>query len=193
MLGARSDKSMEKHMLKQVEVKPLPKYVSNHFESNPPKADSVFLSKSTKELFLINDGVAYRRYEVALGRDPIGAKLYEGDNRTPEGEYEIDYRKHDSAYHLALHIDYPREEDRERATRYGFESAGSFIMIHGAPNNLKSMSDFFSPVDFEKGDEWMRSIIQNFDWTRGCIAVKNEEMEELFKLIDDGTPIWIQK
>ncbi len=190
LTGCTDQTMIEKKQLKVVKKKPLPELV-NLKSLKVPRPDSLFLSKSTRQLFLIRNKKAYKVYTVALGMEPEGAKLREGDNRTPEGQYKIDWRNENSKYHLSLHIDYPRDEDIERARDLGYEP-GSAIMIHGEPNYLDGVSDFFSSSDTEKGDQWMRNLLYKFDWTRGCVAVRNSEIEELFELVKDGTPIWIQ-
>lgn len=116
-----------------------------------------------------------KTYRVALGRAPTGAKEYEGDQRTPEGIYRIDFHKPDSDYHLALHISYPEQADLERAAAQGL-SAGSDIMIHGLPN----------------GRGWIGRFHRRNDWTAGCIAVTDFEIEEIYRVVPDGTPIEIR-
>ncbi|HKA02208.1 MAG TPA: L,D-transpeptidase family protein [Candidatus Solibacter sp.] len=119
-------------------------------------------------MLLLRGNVILRQYRIALGRDPIGHKQQEGDGRTPEGHYVIDRRNPKSRFYLALHISYPNADDVERAQAAGVPP-GSDIMIHG----LK---------DGERRDE---------DWTQGCIAVTDEEMDEIWCLVPDGTPIVI--
>lgn len=113
-----------------------------------------------------------KTYKVALGKNPIGHKRREGDHRTPEGRYYIETRNPDSAYHLSLKISYPNDQDWNMAQRYGY-SPGGLIMIHGLPN----------------GKEWIAPHHRKKDWTEGCIAVTNEEIREIWSLVDDGTPI----
>jgi murein L,D-transpeptidase YafK len=135
-------------------------------------ADRVLVEKSARRLTLFNNGRVLKSYCVALGRVPIGAKEYEGDQRTPEGIYRIDFHKPDSDYHLALHISYPEMRDVERASAEGL-SAGSDIMIHGLPN----------------GRGWIGRFHRRSDWTAGCIAVADFEIEEIYRAVPDGTPI----
>ena len=135
-------------------------------------ADRVIVEKSTRRLILFHGGRALKTYRMALGKAPIGAKEYEGDQRTPEGIYSIDFHKPDSDYHLALHISYPEQRDIERAALEG-RSAGSDIMIHGLPN----------------GRGWMGRFHRRADWTAGCIAVADFEIEEIYRAVPDGTPI----
>ena len=124
------------------------------------------VNKQRRELLLLRGEALLRSYRVAIGRDPIGHKAREGDCRTPEGSYVIDRRNPNSAFHLSLHISYPNEADRERARALGCD-AGCDIMIHGGKERLQS------------------------EGTRGCIAVTDEEIEEIWSLVEEGTPIQI--
>lgn len=141
-------------------------------EIESPKADSVLVDKSERKMWLIIQGQKFREYDIALGDNPSGHKEREGDERTPEGRYVIDYRNPQSSYHLSLHIDYPRQKDREKAASQGVSPGGN-IFIHGLPNGMKLMPDNMKGVD----------------WTNGCIAVNNQEIEEIWSLVADGTPI----
>ena len=135
-------------------------------------ADRVLVEKSARRLTLMRNGNALKTYRVALGRAPIGPKEYEGDQRTPEGIYAIDFHKPDSDYHLALHISYPEQQDIDRASAQGL-SAGSDIMIHGLPN----------------GRGWFGRFHRRSDWTAGCVAVADFEIEEIYRAVPDGTPV----
>lgn len=135
-------------------------------------ADRVVVEKSARRLTLMRNGNALKTYRVALGRAPIGAKEYEGDQRTPEGIYSIDFHKPDSDYHLALHVSYPEQRDIDRASAQGL-SAGSDIMIHGLPN----------------GRSWIGRFHRRSDWTAGCVAVADFEIEEIYRAVPDGTSI----
>jgi len=135
-------------------------------------ADRILVEKSARRLTLFQNGRALKSYCVALGRAPIGAKEYEGDQRTPEGIYSIDFHKPDSDYHLALHISYPGQRDINRAAVSDL-SAGSDIMIHGLPN----------------GRGWLGRFHRRNDWTAGCIAVADFEIEEIYRAVPDGTPV----
>lgn len=135
-------------------------------------ADRVLVEKSARRLTLLRNGSALKAYRVALGRAPIGAKEYEGDQRTPEGIYSIDFHKPDSDYHLALHVSYPEQRDIDRAASQGL-SAGSDIMIHGLPN----------------GGGWIGRFHRRKDWTAGCVAVTDFEIEEIYRAVPDGTPV----
>ena len=137
------------------------------------QADFVLVDKSDRTLTLYSGGVPLKTYGgLQLGGDPAGAKRFEGDERTPEGRYTIDYRNPRSAYHLSLHISYPSEADRQIAAVYR-RSPGGDIFIHGQPNALAEGR--------EPGD-----------WTDGCISVSNAEIEELWREVPDGTPIEIR-
>jgi len=138
-------------------------------------ADRVLVEKSARRLTLLRNGSTLKTYRVALGRAPVGAKEYEGDQRTPEGVYSIDFHKPDSDYHLALHVSYPEQRDIDRAAAQGL-SAGSDIMIHGLPN----------------GRGWIGRFHHREDWTVGCVAVTDFEIEEIFRAVPDGTPIEIR-
>ena len=124
---------------------------------------------------LFAGGNVIRTYKVALGRGGLAAKEREGDARTPEGRYTIDARNDHSRYHRALHVPYPNAVDRERAARLGI-SPGGAIMIHGLPSGMG----------------WVGSAHRLYDWTLGCIAVTDEEIEEIWKLVPLGTPVEIR-
>ncbi|MEZ5553814.1 MAG: L,D-transpeptidase family protein [Pseudomonadales bacterium] len=142
--------------------------------SQPPNADQVRVVKSEARMYLLRDGEAFRSYRVAFGANPTGHKQREGDERTPEGWYVLDYKKADSAFYKAIHISYPNEADRDRATHQGHDPGGA-IMIHGQRNGLG----------------WLAWLTQKFNWTDGCIAVTNAEMDEIWNLVEPGTPIEI--
>lgn len=138
-------------------------------------ADRLVVEKAARRLTLFRSGRPLKSYSVALGRAPVGPKEYEGDQRTPEGIYTIDFHKSDSDYHLALHISYPEQHDIDRAAAQGL-SAGSDIMIHGLPN----------------GRGWIGRFHRRSDWTAGCIAVADFEIEEIYRSVPDGTPVELQ-
>ncbi|KRA82781.1 L,D-transpeptidase family protein [Altererythrobacter sp. Root672] len=135
-----------------------------------PLADYVRVDKSDRVLTLYSGGKPYRTYQgLQLGDAPEGHKRFEGDERTPEGVYAIDYRNPKSAYHLSLHISYPNTTDTEFARSRG-RSPGGAIFIHGQPI-------------------WLPDGRLPGDWTDGCIALENAEIAELWQLIPDGTSI----
>ena len=137
--------------------------------------DRILVEKSERKLSILRDGKVLKTYRVALGRNPIGAKEQEGDNKTPEGIYTIDYRNPKSDYHLALHISYPSAEDTTRAAQRGV-NAGFDIEIHGLPN----------------GRGWMGGAHRQKDWTAGCIALTDKEIEELWRATPDGAIVEIR-
>lgn len=137
--------------------------------------DKVLVVKSRHRLMLLKDGAVLRSYEVALGKEPLGAKMCRGDKKTPEGSYVLDRRNPFSRFHRAIHISYPNRADRERAQEQGV-SPGGEVMIHGLP----------------RGKEQMGELHTMIDWTDGCIAVTNEQMDEIWRLVADGTPIEIR-
>jgi murein L,D-transpeptidase YafK len=139
------------------------------------KADRVVVEKASRSLVLMSKGRILKTYRVSSGRNPVGAKLRQGDGRTPEGRYTIDYRNPRSRFHLALHISYPDAGDRRRAARTG-ASPGGDIMIHGLPNGLG----------------WLGRLHQVMDWTDGCIAVTDPEMDEIWRAVPDGVLIEIK-
>jgi hypothetical protein len=137
--------------------------------------DRIVVEKSAKRLSIFSDGRQIKSYRIALGRNPVGMKQEEGDMKTPEGTYKIDSRNAESSFHLALHISYPSEEDNRRAAARGV-SAGFDIMIHGIRN----------------GFGWIGAFHRWKDWTAGCIALTDEEIEELWRVTPDGTRIEIR-
>ncbi len=137
--------------------------------------DQLLLEKSERRLTLLNHGKTVKSYRVALGSCPIGQKEREGGGRTPEGNYVIDFHKSDSDFHRALHISYPNTSDLARARAAGV-SPGGDIMIHGLPNGLGALG----------------SAHRLHDWTSGCAAVTDYEIEEIYAAVADGTPIDIR-
>lgn len=139
------------------------------------KADRVLVLKAKRKLYLLRDGQVLRHYRVALGRTPRGAKAREGDGRTPEGVYRLDWRNPESQFYRSIHISYPDRDDLRRAAAQGV-AAGGDIMIHGLPTGLEGF-------EVTHGRR---------DWTEGCIAVTNEEIDEIWALVEDGTIIEIR-
>ena len=137
--------------------------------------DKILIEKKERRLTLISKNKVLRRYKIALGGNPNGPKERQGDNKTPEGTYIIDSKNKDSRYHLSLHISYPNEKDKKRAKHLGV-SPGGDIMIHGLKNGFSWIGDFHIESD----------------WTKGCIAVTNEEIEEIARLVPIGTIVEIE-
>jgi len=140
-----------------------------------PEVDRILIDKSDRKLVAFERGRVVATMKVALGRDPAGNKQVEGDNRTPEGIYPIEAHKPDSAFHRALRLGYPGARQQARAERGGYDP-GSDIMIHGLPNGLG----------------WIGSLQHRMDWTQGCIALTNGEVDWLYQSARDGTPVEIR-
>ncbi|UXI00093.1 murein L,D-transpeptidase family protein [Photobacterium sp. TY1-4] len=141
--------------------------------SSLPAVDMVLVKKAERKLFLIKNNQIFKEYSISLGKRPVGHKQSQGDYRTPEGLYTIDFRNRNSKYHLSLHIDYPNDQDKRRANQQGVNPGGD-IFIHGLPNGKN-----------------LPLLYQGVDWTRGCIAVNNSQIREIASYVADGTPIRI--
>lgn len=137
-----------------------------------PPVTRLEVRKSERRLILYSGEEPVAEYEVALGSTPTGPKQRQGDGRTPEGRYTIDWRKPNSDFHRALHISYPNAQDLRRARERGHDPGGS-IMIHGLPNGMGVIGTAHTLAD----------------WTDGCIAVTNYEIEEIWEWVPDGAPI----
>lgn len=144
-------------------------------EPTGPQADRIVVVKSKRTMQLIRGSQVIRQYKVALGGQPVGPKQIQGDHKTPEGDYKIDWKQEQSRFHLALHVSYPNSADRARARERG-ENPGGSIMIHG----------------LEKKYSYLGALHRQFDWTDGCIAVTNAEIEEIWKLVPVGTRVEIR-
>ncbi len=138
-------------------------------------ADKVLIEKKERRLTVLSKGEVIKTYKIALGGNPVGPKERQGDKKTPEGTYIIDSRNINSGYHLSLHISYPNEKDKMRAKELGV-SPGGDIMIHGIKN----------------GFSWVGASHAEVDWTKGCIAVTDEEMEEIYKFVPNDTIVEIR-
>jgi murein L,D-transpeptidase YafK len=138
------------------------------------KVDHIVVLKKKHELRLLSGTEVVKTYRVALGSGGLEPKRQEGDHRTPEGTFRIDSRNRASRFHLALHISYPNQADKERAQQLGVDPGGN-IMIHGLGKEFRSL-----------GTRQYR-----YDWTDGCIAVTDSEIEEIWRLVPDGTEIEI--
>jgi murein L,D-transpeptidase YafK len=139
------------------------------------QADRILIVKSARTLTLLRQGQVLKTYKVALGQEPVGPKTQRGDSRTPEGEYIIDSRNPHSQFHLSLHVSYPNAADRARAAKLRV-SPGGDIMIHGLPPAYA----------------YLGALHRQSDWTLGCIAVTNAEIEEIWSLVPNGTKVEIK-
>jgi murein L,D-transpeptidase YafK len=139
------------------------------------KADRIIVNKKARTMELMHAGHALKTYKIVLGSEPIGPKTRQGDHRTPEGDYVIDRRNAQSQFHRSLHISYPDAADRDHARKLGV-SPGGDIFIHGLPN----------------GYGFIGAAHRACDWTDGCVAVTDHEIEEIWKLADNGTPVEIR-
>ncbi|MEX0348360.1 MAG: murein L,D-transpeptidase family protein [Paracoccaceae bacterium] len=136
---------------------------------NGPEVTSVVVNKSARRMYLLHNEQVLKEYDIDLGFAPDGDKRIKGDGKTPEGTYWIDRRNPNSSFHLSLGISYPNSKDIAEAKAMGKEPGGD-IFIHGEPNRNRRKA-------------------RNADWTAGCIAVKNDEMEEIYAMVTDFTPI----
>jgi murein L,D-transpeptidase YafK len=143
--------------------------------SSDAQATRVVIDKAARRLTLERDSQVLARYEIALGSTPVGQKAREGDGRTPEGVYTVDFKHPRSRYHLALRISYPDARANEAAKQAGV-SPGGDIMIHGIRNGLG----------------WLGGLHRERDWTDGCIAVTNAEIREIWSRVPEGTPVEIR-
>jgi murein L,D-transpeptidase YafK len=139
------------------------------------RADKILVNKSERVMMLLRQGKTLKAYRIALGPAPCGHKVCEGDGRTPEGSYKIDARKLNSSFHRALHVSYPNARDVLVAKGRGLDPGGA-IMIHGLPNGMG----------------WYGNLHRWWDWTAGCIAVTDWEIEEIWRAVPDGTMIEIR-
>jgi murein L,D-transpeptidase YafK len=144
-------------------------------EVRPQHADRILILKSAHTLSLMSGDRTLQAYKVALGRDPVGPKTRKGDHKTPEGEYVVDSKKANSRFYRALHISYPNEADRERARKNG-QNPGGEVEIHGIENSLG----------------WIGGLHRTVDWTDGCIALTDAEMQQIWASVDVGTPVEIR-
>lgn len=134
----------------------------------------VVVRKSERVLEIYRASALFHRFSVALGGNPQGHKQQEGDERTPEGIYTLDWRNAGSSFYRSIHISYPDAEDQAKAEAMG-QQPGGMIMVHGQRNGLG----------------WLYPVTQLFDWTNGCIAVSNADMDIIWTTVPDGTPIEI--
>jgi murein L,D-transpeptidase YafK len=143
--------------------------------ANTLQAEKIVIVKSTRTMTLLTGDKVLKTYKVALGTAPVGPKRVEGDHKTPEGNYVIDSKNPQSQFHLALHISYPSGADRQKARKLGARPGGA-IMIHG----------------LAKPFAYLGPLHRQIDWTDGCIAVTNVEVEEIWKLVPVGTTVEIR-
>lgn len=139
------------------------------------KADAVLVDKSEKRLYLIREGEPFASFRVSFGSNPRGHKQEQGDGRTPEGRYILDYKNAGSAYYKSIHISYPNAKDLKEARKRGVDPGGD-IMIHGQKNGYGRLS----------------FLVQRFNWTNGCIALSDRDMDTVWKAVEPGTPIEIK-
>jgi murein L,D-transpeptidase YafK len=142
--------------------------------ATPLRADRVVVLKNQRTLQLLNHGTVIKTYKVALGGVPVGAKTRQGDHKTPEGVYVLDSRNLHSQFYKSIHISYPSARDRAAARQKGV-SPGGDVFVHGLP----------------KGYAWVGASHRAKDWTDGCIAVTDQEIDEIWLAVADGTPIEI--
>ena len=144
------------------------------------EADEIRVYKSKHQMDLLFQGKVVKTFRVMLGRGGSKAKSKQGDNLVPEGKYIIDYKNPDSQFFKSLHISYPNDEDKRRAAEAGVEPGGD-IMVHGYPNRPKAIFKFLKKM----------GLIKLIDWTAGCVAVDDDEMEAIYNSIEEHTPITI--
>lgn len=152
-------------------------YVNWPYTSLPENSiiDKMVVEKSNHRLYLIKNGVLIKEYSIALGKNPTGHKTRKGDSKTPEGIYVIDYKNPNSLYHLSLHISYPNSTDKKLAEKNDV-NPGGMIMIHGIKNGLG----------------FIGRLHRIYDWTNGCIAVTDPEIEEIYRVTPVGIVIEIK-
>lgn len=138
------------------------------------KADLVVVKKSEARLYLQRDGKPFASFAVSFGRTPDGHKTRKGDKRTPEGRYILDAKNPKSGFYKAIRISYPNAQDRETAKAQGVKPGG-LILIHGQKNGLG----------------WMAPVSELFNWTDGCVALSNQDMDQVWQAVEVGTPIEI--
>jgi len=139
------------------------------------EADEVLVVKSEKRLYLMSDGNVLQSFRVTFGSDPRGHKQQQGDGRTPEGRYTLDDKNSNSRFYKSIHISYPDAHDAEQARKRNVNPGGD-IMIHGQPNKWG----------------WASPVVQLFNWTDGCIALSDEDMDRVWDAVAAGTPIEIR-
>ncbi|MCK6263732.1 L,D-transpeptidase family protein [Vibrio sp. ZSDE26] len=149
--------------------------VKSRSQTNESYIDLIKVDKSKRRMYLIKHDVIVHEFRIALGARPKGHKLWEGDQRTPEGTYLLDFVIDDSSFYRSIHINYPNQADTDWAEYKGVNPGGD-IKIHG----------------FKNGDNRAQHYVQSFDWTNGCIAITNDEIDTLLSVVRTGTPIFIE-
>jgi murein L,D-transpeptidase YafK len=139
------------------------------------KADSVVVIKKDRRLYLHKDGESYASFRVTFGANPSGHKEAQGDEKTPEGDYLLDYKNPNSKFYKSIHNSYPNKQDKAKARELGLDPGGD-IMVHGQTN----------------GWGWAALVMNFFGWTDGCIALSDKDMDLVWQAIDPGTPIEIR-
>ncbi|WP_436410874.1 L,D-transpeptidase family protein [Vibrio kanaloae] len=147
----------------------------SELEPKLPAVTLVKVDKSKRRMYLLTGEEVIQEFRIALGKQPKGHKRFEGDNRTPEGQYQLDYVMEESDFYRSVHINYPQPSDMQWAEQNDVDPGGN-IKIHGIKN----------------GERRSPSFIQSFDWTDGCIALTNQDMDEFIQLVKMGTPIHIE-
>jgi murein L,D-transpeptidase YafK len=135
---------------------------------NGPEVTQIQVHKADRKMYLLHNDKVLKEYNVSLGFAPTGHKQFEGDGKTPEGAYRISYKNPNSEFHLSLKVNYPNEADRAYAASQG-KSPGGDIFIHGGP----------------------KKKVSRRDWTAGCVAVSDKQMETIYSMVNVGTPILI--
>lgn len=148
---------------------------THRLEYSLPTINYILVEKRQRKMTIFHNNLPIKSYKIALGAQPIGPKRQEGDNKTPEGLYKIISKNDKSKFHLSLKISYPNKNDTQYALTQKMACGGE-LMIHGVG----------------KGFEWLGKLHAFFDWTKGCIAVSNAEIEEIYNSTPIGTPIEIR-
>ncbi len=173
-----ADFEAEKFIIEPISIEPINRAMTDGKNKKPTTlpVDYVLVKKAERKLFLYAGPDLVKTYTIALGKQPKGHKEKEGDSRTPEGIYILDWRNPHSKFYRSIHVSYPSISEARNAEEAGIDPGGA-IMIHGQPN------------------DWSERIKLTFahkDWTEGCIALENHDMIEVWDLVKDGTPIEIK-
>lgn len=176
-LGAENSTPLllEPVQTKIIKAKPIKKAIKKEVKEFEGFVDYVLVKKSERKLYLYSEDEVVKTYKIAMGKQPEGQKERQGDSRTPEGLYTLDWRNPRSKFYRSIHVSYPNVVQTRSAREAGVDPGGE-IMIHGQPN------------------EWSERIKLTFNyqnWTEGCIALENHDMTEMWDLVRDGTPIKI--